>query len=193
MLNQLYMWLTTLSQCLFYLRMMELSKKKWLIDSVCMDNPISGVLKINIHKLLGKNSFEKLPPDFPQLPLPCYLQTELSVSFCFSLALQMTPTPSFQLAFPPPEPLLVLVLSPSQQMLFWFSLWVGGSRFTGSPADCPVAFRLVWIPVALCILWRGSLQHSADAGAARVVQYNRLERCSVVELSQGPSLVSAHT
>lgn len=28
MLNQLYMWLTTLSQYLFYLRMMELSKKK---------------------------------------------------------------------------------------------------------------------------------------------------------------------
>lgn len=83
-----------------------------------MDNPISGVLKINIHKLLSKNSFEKLSPDFPQLPLPCCLQTELSVSFCFSLALQMTPMPSFQLAFPPPEPLLMFVLDSSLADVF---------------------------------------------------------------------------
>lgn len=83
-----------------------------------MDNPIIGVLKINIHKLLSKSSFEKLAPDFPQLPLPCYLQTELSVSFCFSLALQMTPMSSFQLAFPPPEPLLMFVLGSSLADVF---------------------------------------------------------------------------
>lgn len=47
---------------------MELSKKKkkeWLRESVWMDNSISGILKINIRKLLSKKSLEKLSPDFP--------------------------------------------------------------------------------------------------------------------------------
>lgn len=165
-------------------KVVELSKKKRTTQRECSlsDNPIIGVLKINIRKLLSKSKFEKLAPDFPQLPLPCYLQTELSVSFCFSLALQMTSMPSFQLAFPPPEPLANVcsrfILS---RCFSWFRLRVGGSRFTDSLADCPVVSCLVWIPVALCILWRCSLQHSTDAGAARRVQYSRLERCSVVE------------
>jgi hypothetical protein len=139
-------------QHLFYFQMMEISKKVWLSVCVCVFcvfcrgqgrcNPISKVLKISTHKLLSKNSSEKLFQEVHKLS-PNSSHGSLFRVVCRPSfqPLQTMPIPSFQLAPSPRASANVgSRLVPRGWMFFLVSTQagLGGPGFPDGLAEHPV-------------------------------------------------------